>query len=243
MTALRQRTEKVAVHRGLRVSAVVAEPADYRAGKTDAVVLAHGAGAGMDHPFMTFFHESLARAGWLSVKFNFPYKEQGRKAPDPAARLEEAFERVLDHVRTNLQVPPDRLFAGGKSMGGRIAAAVAARDGAAKDGAAKGGAGKGLAGLVFLGYPLHAPKRHDRLRTDDLLEVTAPMLFVEGTNDPFCRLDLLAEVLERVKAPTRTHVIDGGNHDFRVPKRQSRAPEAVWQEAVDAICRWRRSAG
>ncbi len=174
MTALRQHTEKIAVDRGMQVSVVVAEPAKYSAGETDVIVLAHGAGADMNHPFMTFFHESLARAGWLSVKFNFPYKEQGRKAPDPAARLEDAFERVLDHVRANLRPAPGRLFAGGKSMGGRIAANVAAKETAGRE--------SSLAGLVFLGYPLHAPKRHDRLRADNLMKITAPMLFVEGTN-------------------------------------------------------------
>ena len=231
MTTLQQRTEKIAVDRGMQVSAVVAEPANDRAGETDVIVLAHGAGADMNHPFMTFFHESLARAGWLSVKFNFPYKEQGRKAPDPAARLEDAFERVLDHVRATLRPAPGRLFAGGKSMGGRIAANVAAREAA--------GTEPSLAGLVFLGYPLHAPKRHDRLRADNLMKITAPMLFVEGTHDPFCRLDLLAEVLERVKAPTQTHLVEGGNHDFRVPKRLGREPEAIWQEVVETIGRWR----
>lgn len=219
------------MERGVQVSVVVAEPATHRGGEGDVIVLAHGAGANMNHPFMTFFHESLARAGWLSVKFNFPYQEQGRKAPDPAARLEDAFERVLDHVRAHLRPAPGRLLAGGKSMGGRIAANVAAREAA--------GTASGLAGLVFLGYPLHAPKRHDRLRADNLMKVTAPMLFVEGTNDPFCRMDLLAEVLARVQAPTRTHLIEGGNHDFRVPKRQGRTAEAIWQEAVEAICRWR----
>lgn len=231
MTGLRQRAEKIAVDRGMEVSAVVAEPEGYRAGETDVIVLAHGAGADMHHPFMTFFHEALARAGWLSVKFNFPYKELGRKAPDPAARLEDAFERVLEHVRGTLHPGPERLFIGGKSMGGRIAANVAAK--------AAGTGKQNLAGLVFLGYPLHAPKRHDRLRADNLIKITAPMLFVEGTNDPFCRLDLLEEVLKQVQAQTRTHIIEGGNHDFRVPKRLGREPEAVWREVVEAICRWR----
>ncbi len=231
MTTVRQRTEKITVDRGIQVSAVIAEPANYSAGEIDVIVLAHGAGADMNHPFMTFFHDALARAGWLSVKFNFPYKELGRKAPDPAPRLEDAFERVLDHVHANLRPGPGRLFAGGKSMGGRIAANVAAKEADAEE--------KDLAGLVFLGYPLHAPKRHDRLRADNLMKITAPMLFVEGTNDPFCRMDLLADVLKQVKAPTRTHLIEGGNHDFRVPKRLGREAEDIWQEVVEAICRWR----
>lgn len=231
MTGLRQSTWKIAVDRGMEVSAVVAEPDDYRTGETDVILLAHGAGADMRHPFMTFFHEALARAGWLSVKFNFPYKELGRKAPDPAARLEDAYERVLQHARATLRPPPGRLFIGGKSMGGRIAANVAAKD--------VDTGRHDLAGLVFLGYPLHAPKRHDRLRSENLMKIAAPMLFVEGTNDPFCRLDLLAEVLEQVTAPTETHVIEGGNHDFRVPKRMGRDAGDIWREVVEVICRWR----
>ena len=233
MTSLRQHTEKIPVDRGMEVSAVVAEPEGGGAGEADVIVLAHGAGADMNHPFMTFFHEALARTGWLSVKFNFPYKEQGRKAPDPAARLEDAYERVLDRVRSDLRPAPGRLFVGGKSMGGRIAANIAAKEAEA--------GGRNLAGLVFLGYPLHAPKRHDKLRADNLLKIAAPMLFVEGTNDPFCRLDLLDEVLGRVTAATETHLIEGGNHDFRVPKRLGREPEAIWQEVVEVIGRWRQA--
>lgn len=233
MSAVRQHTEKIPVDRGMQVSAVVAEPAEYQPGETDVIVLAHGAGADMHHPFMTFFHEALARAGWLSVKFNFPYKEQGRKAPDPAARLEDAYQRVLEHVRSELRPAPGRLFIGGKSMGGRIAANVAAKEAEAGE--------RNVAGLVFLGYPLHAPKRHDKLRADNLLKIAAPMLFVEGTNDPFCRLDLLDEVLERVTAPAETHLIEGGNHDFRVPKRMGREAEDIWQEVVEAIVRWRQA--
>ncbi|MDE0354765.1 MAG: alpha/beta hydrolase fold domain-containing protein [Deltaproteobacteria bacterium] len=233
MTAPRQHVEKIPVDRGMQVSAVVAEPAAYHAGESDVIVLAHGAGADMHHPFMSFFHESLARSGWLSVKFNFPYKELGRKAPDPAPRLEDAFERVLTHVRETLRPAPGRLFIGGKSMGGRIAANVAAREAEAGE--------QGLAGLVFLGYPLHAPKRHDRLRADNLVKIAAPMLFVEGTNDPFCRLDLLDEVLKRVRARARTHVIEGGNHDFRVPKRLGREAQDIWREVVETICEWRAS--
>ncbi len=217
----------------MEVSTVTAEPPGGRSGAADVIVLAHGAGADMHHPFMTFFHEALARAGWLSVKFNFPYKELGRKAPDPAARLEDAFERVLDHVRGTLRPAPGRLFIGGKSMGGRIAANVAAKEAEAGE--------QNLAGLVFLGYPLHAPKRHDKLRADNLMKIAAPMLFVEGTSDPFCRLDLLDEVLERVTAATTKHLIEGGNHDFRVPKRLGREPEDIWQEVVEVIGRWRKT--
>lgn len=231
MTSLRQHTIKIAVDRDMEVSAVIAEPENSRVANADIVILAHGAGSNMHHPFMTFFHEELARSGWVSVKFNFPYKEQGRKAPDPAARLEDAFERVLNYVRSNLLPAQGRVFIGGKSMGGRIAANIAARETVSE--------GRSLAGLVFLGYPLHAPSRYDKLRAENLLKIRMPMLFIEGTNDPFCRLDLLDDVLAQASAESTTHRIEGGNHDFRVPKRLGREVEDIWREVVDVVCQWR----
>ena len=108
-------------------------------------------------------------------------------------------------------------------MGGRIASQIVAKE-------------QLVQGLVFLGYPLHAPGHHDQLRSEHLQNIKCPMLFIEGTKDPFCRLDLLAQTLEQINAPVKTHLIEGGNHDFRVPKKLGRSPEEVWQEVVGVIC-------
>lgn len=231
MMPIDKQTIKIAVDDKNEISAVVARPAAFRPGETDCVILAHGAGTDMHHPFLSYFHDAIAAAGWLSVKFNFPYKEQGRKAPDTASKLEGTFARVLNYCRDNPEWRPPRLFAGGKSMGGRIASQLVAKE-------------QAIQGLLFLGYPLHAPSRYEQLRSEHLKRINCPMLFIEGTKDPFCRLDLLAQTLDQIDAPTETHLIEGGNHDFRVPKKLGRSPEEVWQEVARVMAgtlkRWSR---
>jgi predicted alpha/beta-hydrolase family hydrolase len=223
MSSIEKRTVKITVDEKATVSAVIAAPKGLEGRKRECVVWAHGAGADMHHPFISYFHQAIAAAGWVSVKFNFLYKEQGRKAPDPTAKLENTFVRVLDFVRDSEELKPSRIFMGGKSMGGRIASQLVAK-------------GQAADGLVFLGYPLHAPNRHDRLRSEHLTQITCPMLFVEGTNDPFCDLDLLTQVRAQIRTPTEIYLIEGGNHDFRVPKRLGRPQEAILKEIAAVIC-------
>ena len=110
---------------------------------------------------------------------------------------------------------------GGKSMGGRIASNIAA-------------SGSAVEGLVFFGYPLHPPGRPERIRDAHLKDITCPMLFIEGTRDPFCPLDTLKKVLAKVPAATSTHVIEGGDHSFKVPKSSGRSTDDAWDEVVDA---------
>lgn len=211
------------------VTAIWAVPDTFRAGQTATVLLAHGAGSDMHHPFMCFFHESLAKHGLLSVKFNFPYTEQGRKAPDRAPKLEHAFRAVLNAVRTHDTLHPGPLFIGGKSMGGRIASHLAAQ-------------GEEVAGLILLGYPLHAPKKFDRQRRQHLLEIVCPMLFFQGTRDPLCDLTLLDHALRSARSPTHVHVIEGGDHSFNVPRRSGRTAEEVWHEIAQVMVRWLQTA-
>jgi predicted alpha/beta-hydrolase family hydrolase len=224
MPQIEKQTISIAVNEQAAVSAVIAWPRGGQRADRDCIVWAHGAGSDMDHPFMSYFHEATARAGWLSVKFNFLYKEQGRKAPDAAGKLENTFEKVLGFVRDHGELGLSRLFLGGKSMGGRIASRVAAK------------VARPVDGLIFLGYPLHAPNRHDRLRSEHLTRITCPMLFVEGTRDPFCDLDLLAQTRKELTAPTELYVIEGGNHDFRVPKKLGRTSEEVLDEVAAVVC-------
>lgn len=208
-----------------QVSAVWAVPDAFQAGQTAAVLLAHGAGNDMHHPFMCFFHQALAAQGLLSIKFNFLYKEQGRKAPDRAAKLEHAFRTVLQAVRQHDTLRPGPLFIGGKSMGGRIASLLAAQ-------------GEAVAGLILLGYPLHPPKKHDRQRRDHLPQITCPMLFFQGTRDPLCDITLLEDALQAVQAPTHVHVIEDADHSFKVPKRSGRTTEEVLEEIAREMVAW-----
>lgn len=189
----------------------------------ELVVLGHGAGASLDSQFMDFFAERLTDERRAVARFNFAYMEHGRKSPDRQEVSEKTYVEVLDHLRSWLQ--PQRLLAGGKSYGGRIASHIVA-------------AGTPADGLIFLGYPLHPPGRPDRIRDAHLYEIDAPMLFVEGTRDPFCPLPTLEKVIANLRSPAELVVIDDGDHSLKVRKSSGRETETAWAEAARAIEAW-----
>lgn len=198
---------------GGTISAAWHHPA---AGET-YVVLAHGAGGNMHAPQLKGFAEALAARGYGAVRFNFPYSEARRKAPDRQAVLEACYRPVAEQVAARAE----RVVLGGRSMGGRIASHIVAQ-------------GAPAAGLVLLAYPLHPPGKPERLRREHLRDVTVPMLFLQGSSDTFARLDLLEETLADL--PTATlHLVEGGNHGHRVP---GRAPADVLGELVAATLEW-----
>ena len=197
-------------------SVSVIQPDDWD--RSLAIVLAHGAGQSMDSPFMSYFHAGGARLGYLTVKFNFPYMEQGRRAPDSQKRLRETYSHVLEWVRR--EFGPRGIVAGGKSMGGRVASYIV-------------GDVSWVRGLVFLGYPLHPPGRQDRLRDEHLYALSKPMLFVSGTRDSLARKDLLEGVVGRLPHAT-LHWIEGGDHSFRVRKSEGESLPG----ALDAVRVW-----
>lgn len=189
----------------------------------ELLVLGHGAGASMTSDYMVFFARELASSSRAVARFNFPYMEAGRKSPGPQTVSEDAFGAVAEHLRDELS--PAKLFLGGKSYGGRIASHLAA-------------AGTPCDGLVFLGYPLHAPGRPDRIRDAHFKDVSCPMLFVEGTRDPFCPLDTLAAVRRRITTHTDLLVVDDGDHSLKVRKSSGRSTLEAWSEAVAGIYEW-----
>jgi predicted alpha/beta-hydrolase family hydrolase len=182
-----------------RVTALVYTPP--AAGPT--LILAHGAGADQRHPFLVAWAEGLARRGVEVVTFNFRYTEAGRKAPDRAPELEACWRAVLEAVRGWGRT---RIAVGGKSMGGRIASQVVAQ-------------GADAAALVFLGYPLHPPGKPAQLRVAHWPKIRHPMLFVQGTRDPFGSPDELAAHFAGLQPPPEVLVVDGGDHSFAVPKK------------------------
>jgi predicted alpha/beta-hydrolase family hydrolase len=194
-------------------------PEDGRA----VIVLAHGAGAGMRSDFMAFQADALARAGFRCLRFEFPYMQAGRKAPDKAAVLEASWTSVAEDARVAAGERP--LVLGGKSMGGRIASQAVA-------------AGAPADGLVFHGYPLHPPGRPDRIRKAHLPDAGVPMLFVEGTRDPFCPLDTLDEVVRETGIDATVTVIDDGDHSFKVRASSGRSTKAAWDEVAAATAAW-----
>jgi predicted alpha/beta-hydrolase family hydrolase len=167
-------------------------------------IVAHGAGAGMEHPFMTGAAEGLAEGGVSAMRFNFPYVEEGRRSPDRAPVLVDAWRAALGEAgRRGAGLP---LVASGKSLGGRMASMLAAEEGKAF--AAKA--------LVFFGYPLHAPGKADQPRLAHLPNVTVPMLFIQGTQDALARFDLIEGLVGRLGSRARLHAVEGGDHSFRV---------------------------
>jgi len=211
--------------RGGVVSAVIAgDP-----GAT-TVILAHGAGADMESPGLVAFHAGLAAAGFLSVRFNFPYKERGGRAPDPKGVLEKCFRAVVAQVRGDAALRAGRIVLGGKSMGGRIASQIVA-------------GGEPADGLLFLGYPLHPAGQPQRLRVDHWERISCPTLFLQGSRDALCRLDLLRPQLERLKARVLLHVIEGGDHSFKVLKSSGRSQKDVEAELVTVSTEWLRGLG
>jgi uncharacterized protein len=193
-------------------------------GEDDAsvvVVLAHGAGAGLDGDFLTTVATGLAQRGALVCRFNFPYAERGRKAPDREPVLEATWQRVLEHIAEDGR----RRVLGGKSMGGRIASHVVA-------------SGAPCDGLLFLGYPLHPPGKPDRLRVAHLAAISAPLLFVAGTRDPFCPRRTLEATVARLGGRIEIAFIEGGDHSFRVRRGSGRTTEQAWTEVTSASWSW-----
>jgi uncharacterized protein len=166
------------------------------------LVVAHGAGGTMDSPFLSGFSRSVNEAGIATLRFNFVYAERGRKAPDAESKLRAAWVAALDEASD--RVPGAGVFAGGKSLGGRIAS-MGVADGELA-----------AAGLVFLGYPLHPPGKPDRVRDEHLYRIDVPMLFLQGTADSFARSEVLEPVLRRLGRRAEYHPIEGGDHSFRV---------------------------
>jgi predicted alpha/beta-hydrolase family hydrolase len=209
---------------GESVSALTyAAKANKRAGVT--MLLAHGAGANQLSGFMVSFAEGLSARGIDAVTFNFLYTEQGRRAPDRNDKLEACYRAAIATIRKNKALGSNRLIFGGKSLGGRIASQVAASGGEA-------------AGLVFLGYPLHPPGRPDRLRGEHLSLISAPMLFVQGSRDPFGTPDELRPIIESLRAPAAVYAVEGGDHSFAVRKSWPVSQAQVYEAAQDAIVRW-----
>jgi predicted alpha/beta-hydrolase family hydrolase len=209
-----------------KVSATVYPAAQpMRAGIT--LILGHGAGADQSSSFMVSFAGALAARGIATVTFNFLYMEQGRRLPDPKDKLEACYRAVIAAVAQRLR-GRGRLAIGGKSMGGRIATQVAAA-----------GAPE-VAGLVLLGYPLHPPGKKDQLRDKHLAQIKAPMLFVQGTRDVFGTPAELQPIIKKLPVPVELFEVAGGDHSFKVLKRDGGNQAETYKAIQDRINQWLR---
>ena len=187
------------------------------------LVLAHGAGAGKDHPWMIKVARAFEARGFAVVRFNFPYKEAGKSVPDKPAVLEAHFAKVWKEAAASANGP---MIAAGKSMGGRIASQVAAA----------GGFDPAPAALVFFGYPLHPPAKPAQRRDAHLPKIKAPMLFMQGSRDAFGTPDEMKSLVATL--PTSTlHIVDGGDHSLVAPKSKSAGGDSV-DLAVNFAADW-----
>jgi len=203
------------------VSALLVRPADARL----LYVLAHGAGAGMRHPFLETISQRLAEQEIATLRYQFPYMEQRARRPDPPAVAAAAVRAaVMEAARAAPGLP---LLAGGKSFGGRMTSTAQAGEPLA-----------GVRGLVFLGFPLHPPGRPGNERAEHLTQVQIPMLFLQGTRDDFADLKLLRPVVKRLGTRATLHLVDGGDHSFKVLKKSGRTEADVMTELVGAIVEW-----
>ncbi|MEW6125742.1 MAG: alpha/beta fold hydrolase [Acidobacteriota bacterium] len=188
------------------------------------LLLGHGAGADQNSEFMVTFAKGLAARGVDTVTFNFLYTEMGRKAPDRPDKLEACYRAVIDAVLK--KSTGNRLFIGGKSMGGRIASQVAAQS------------IEPVSGLIFLGYPLHPPGKPEQLRAAHLPNIGKPLLFVQGERDAFGTPAELAPVLKKLKPAATVFPIPKGDHSFGVPKKNPIPQAEIYSMAMDEIVGW-----
>jgi predicted alpha/beta-hydrolase family hydrolase len=206
---------------GATTSGLLDVPADARA----CYVFAHGAGAGMNHAFMTAMADGLARRGIATLRFQFPYMEQGSKRPDAPAVAQAAVRAAaLEAAR---QLPGLPLFAGGKSYGGRMTSQAQAAQPL-----------PGVRGIVFVGFPLHPAGKPSVERARHLAEVALPMLFLQGTRDELAELELIRQTIDTLDDRATLHVADGADHSFHVLVRSGRTDAQVRLELLDTMARW-----
>lgn len=192
-----------------------------------ALVLAHGAGAGMDHPFMSAVARRLVARGVGVLRWEFPYMAAGKRRVDPPDVAVAAVEKAIADGREAF--PGVTLFAGGKSFGGRMTSTAASR-----------GRSEGVEGIVFFGFPLHPAGKPGTGRADHLAKVDVPMLFLQGTRDALADMELMGPVVQGLGRAT-LHVVDGADHGFHVLKRSGRTEEEVLDELAEEAASWMRA--
>ena len=188
-------------------------------------VFAHGAGAGMRHPFMVQLSVALAARGIATLRFQFPYMQQQSKRPDSPDVATAAIRAAV--AEGALRLPGVPLFAGGKSFGGRMTSTAQAAQPLA-----------GVRGVIFAGFPLHPPKDPGITRAAHLSQVSVPMLFLQGTRDELAGLALIRDVVSSLGERATLHVVEGGDHSFDVLVRSGRTADEVRAELADTIAQW-----
>ena len=211
----------ISVQSARQVSGLLQAPPGARA----CYVLAHGAGAGMTHPFLASIASGLAERGIATLRYQFPYMEQGSRRPDTPKLAQAAVRAAV--VEAARLLPGLALFAGGKSFGGRMTSQAQAELPL-----------PGVRGLVFLGFPLHPPGRPSEDRAKHVFDVRVSMLFLQGTRDEFAALPLLQDVAERLGARATLKLFQDADHSFHVPARTGRKDPEIRESLLDEAAQW-----
>ena len=212
---------KIAVADDVCVSGLLQTPPRARA----CYVLAHGAGAGMTHPFMAALAARLAERGLASLRYQFPFMERGSKRPDPPRLARAAVRSAVAAARSALPKLP--LIAGGKSFGGRMTSQAQAAAPL-----------PGVRGLAFFGFPLHTAGQASAERGKHLFDVKVPMLFLQGTRDALAALDQLEPLCQALGARATLKLVADADHSFHVPARSGRTDAQIMDEVLDAFAHW-----
>jgi uncharacterized protein len=216
---------RISLPSGTSISAVLSAPLPPSA----VFVFAHGAGAGMDHSFMADMSAALGERGIATLRYQFPYMEQGSKRPDDPATAQAAVRAAVAEALARLPGVP--LFAGGKSFGGRMTSQAQAAQPL-----------EGVRGLVFVGFPLHAAGKPATSRAAHLAKVEVPMLFLQGTRDALAELDLVRTTTAGLGERATLHIVEGADHSFHVLVRSGRNDAQVLAELAETAAAWMVSA-
>jgi predicted alpha/beta-hydrolase family hydrolase len=224
MSALAAQPLTIEVKPTVRVSALLQMPAQ----PTACFVFGHGAGAGMNHSFMADLSAALGARNIGTLRYQFPYMENGSRRPDPPALCHATIRAAVEAAKTH--APGVALLAGGKSFGGRMTSQAQAATPLSE-----------VKGLVFVGFPLHPAKQPASERGTHLADVKVPMLFLQGTRDELADLTLLEPLVGRLGKLATLKKIEGADHSFHVLARSGRNDREVLDELADTIARWTSS--
>jgi uncharacterized protein len=217
-------TLRITIDAAHSVSALLARPPDAEA----CYVFAHGAGAGMTHPFMAAVADGLATRRIATLRYQFPSMEKGSKRPDSPAVAQATVRAAVAQARQRLPGLP--LIAGGKSFGGRMTSQAQAASPL-----------DGVRGLAFFGFPLHAADKPSADRAAHLFDIAVPMLFLQGSNDKLAELRLLEPLVGKLGKNASLHVVKDADHSFHVPARSGRSDAEVRAELLDVFASWAKT--
>lgn len=213
------------VHGLESVTGVLGIPRWWPTGARVSVVISHGAGRDMDDPIIEHLHSELTERRYLTLRFNHPFAEAKKRRPDSMRILRRTMRAAVGILASDPTAAPAHLFLGGKGLGGQVAAELA-------------GFRVRVDGIFFLGYPLHATGKPETVQPEQLYRLISPMLFMQGTRDRTCDIDVLRQTLTRVGAPTTLQVCREADQHFKVLKKSDRTEEEVRAEILDGLDGW-----